>query len=262
VERVNYSLKELCRAAGVTERTIRYYITEGLLPPPSGTGPFSRYGYEHWLRLQFILRLKEEYLPLNEIKNLLVDKSVTELETLAQRSGLFNANPPATGEIKESFLDLLRPKRPTENQLLRQQMTPFSLDTSEEIDESPEEPDEQTLSGGFNPQNQAKSASASGMSIPEQIYPASPPPPIPQSDGLRSGESRVYRSAPEDKKASFLREEAIPATPLLPEEPISQIWERIIVAPGIELHVESNIANQHRPALNLLLREIRRLLGK
>lgn len=92
-----YNLRELSREADVTERTVRYYIKEGLLPPPQGSGPFSRYGYEHWLRLQFIKRLKDEYLPLSEIKNLLDSRSTEELDELARQIGLIPAG--TAGEI-------------------------------------------------------------------------------------------------------------------------------------------------------------------
>ncbi|MCC6705677.1 MAG: MerR family DNA-binding transcriptional regulator, partial [Thermomicrobiales bacterium] len=33
-----YSLQELSDAAGVSPRTVRYYIAEGLLPPPEPAG--------------------------------------------------------------------------------------------------------------------------------------------------------------------------------------------------------------------------------
>ncbi len=38
-----YSLEELTERAGVTVRTVRYYIAEGLLPPPVGGCPRSAY---------------------------------------------------------------------------------------------------------------------------------------------------------------------------------------------------------------------------
>jgi DNA-binding transcriptional MerR regulator len=82
---VSYKLNELCRVAGVTPRTVRFYIKEGLLPPPVGPKSFSRYGYEHWLRLALIRRFKEKYLPLREIKNRLDGKTFEQLEALARQ---------------------------------------------------------------------------------------------------------------------------------------------------------------------------------
>lgn len=61
-------LTDLAEAAGVSVRTVRYYITEGLLPPPLGAGPRAAYTAEHLDRLRLIARLKDAYLPLREIR--------------------------------------------------------------------------------------------------------------------------------------------------------------------------------------------------
>ena len=66
VERL--TLGELTAAADVSVRTVRYYIAEGLLPPPEGSGPGSAYTQGHLDRLRLIQRLKEAYLPLKEIR--------------------------------------------------------------------------------------------------------------------------------------------------------------------------------------------------
>ena len=67
-----YTLRELTDAAGVSARTVRYYITEGLLPPPHGMGPASVYTEEHLERLRQIAALKAAYLPLKEIRRRLL----------------------------------------------------------------------------------------------------------------------------------------------------------------------------------------------
>ena len=41
------TLAELTEAADVSVRTVRYYIAEGLLPPPEGSGPGSAYARGH-----------------------------------------------------------------------------------------------------------------------------------------------------------------------------------------------------------------------
>lgn len=63
-----FGLTELTREAGVSVRTVRYYIAEGLLPPPVGGGPASHYTAAHLDRLRLIARLKAAYLPLKEIR--------------------------------------------------------------------------------------------------------------------------------------------------------------------------------------------------
>ena len=61
-------IAELAQRAGVTPRTIRYYVAEGLLPPPGGRGQRRAYGPEHLERLETIRQLKAAYLPLHEIR--------------------------------------------------------------------------------------------------------------------------------------------------------------------------------------------------
>lgn len=73
MDETSYSLTELADAADVSTRTIRYYISEGLLPPPVGAGHASRYTSEHLSRLRQIAALKAQYLPLKEIRNRLGD---------------------------------------------------------------------------------------------------------------------------------------------------------------------------------------------
>lgn len=63
-----YTIGELAEAAETTPRTIRYYTAEGLLPPPDTRGRYAVYNDEHLQRLRAIARLKEAYLPLQEIK--------------------------------------------------------------------------------------------------------------------------------------------------------------------------------------------------
>ncbi|CAN5407866.1 hypothetical protein BH09CHL1_BH09CHL1_16120 [soil metagenome] len=63
-----YSLQELAENAGVSTRTVRYYITEGLLEPPILAGHRSYYSTAHLNRLTVIGLLKDAFLPLREIR--------------------------------------------------------------------------------------------------------------------------------------------------------------------------------------------------
>ena len=49
-----YSLTQLAKLADVTPRTIRYYISQGLLPSPGQQGPGTQYSDEHLERLRLI----------------------------------------------------------------------------------------------------------------------------------------------------------------------------------------------------------------
>lgn len=63
-----YTLQDLADLAGVTPRTIRFYVAQGVLPSPGRTGPGTTYGPSHLARLRLIRRLQREHLPLAEIR--------------------------------------------------------------------------------------------------------------------------------------------------------------------------------------------------
>jgi DNA-binding transcriptional MerR regulator len=86
------------------ERTIRYYLTEGLLPQPSEkVGLTSVFGYEHLLRLVVIKKLQAENLPISVIKTLTVNKTIDDLESLLDETG------PAPAEQPQVSFSRLRP---------------------------------------------------------------------------------------------------------------------------------------------------------
>ena len=65
---MDLKLNELAEQAGVSPRTVRYYIALGLLPSPGRLGPGTRYGRDHLDRLRLVKRLQEERLSLAEIR--------------------------------------------------------------------------------------------------------------------------------------------------------------------------------------------------
>ena len=77
-----YSITDLARLSGVTPRTVRYYVAQGLLPSPEQAGPSTRYGEGHLARLRLIRRLQREHLPLAEIRARLAPLGDDEVEQL------------------------------------------------------------------------------------------------------------------------------------------------------------------------------------
>jgi DNA-binding transcriptional MerR regulator len=75
-------IKELCDGAGVTPRTVHYYIQQGLLPSSGTTGSGARYSREHLDRLQLIRLLQNEHLPLAEINRRLRKLTGAEVRSL------------------------------------------------------------------------------------------------------------------------------------------------------------------------------------
>lgn len=68
LEQNRYPISELEEQTGVSARTIRYYIGQGLLAPAYGRGPSATYDRGHLLRLLFIQRLKDQRYSLAQIK--------------------------------------------------------------------------------------------------------------------------------------------------------------------------------------------------
>ena len=95
-----YSLPELADLAGVTPRTIRYYLAQGLLPAVGQSGPGAKYDERHLARLRLIRRLQAEHQPLAEIRRRLDGLSDDEIRSLA---GTGEPTPPT-----DSALDYVR----------------------------------------------------------------------------------------------------------------------------------------------------------
>ncbi len=70
---MKYKVSELAEKAGVTKRTIHYYISKGLLLPPEGTGINSLYNDKHLERILLIKKLQAEYMPLNKIREYILE---------------------------------------------------------------------------------------------------------------------------------------------------------------------------------------------
>jgi DNA-binding transcriptional MerR regulator len=95
-----HTLTELADLAGVTPRTVRFYLAQGLLPSTRLAGSSSRYDAGHLARLRLIRRLQGEHLPLAEIRRRLDELGDDEIRDLGAGDA---PTPPA-----DSALDYLR----------------------------------------------------------------------------------------------------------------------------------------------------------
>jgi DNA-binding transcriptional MerR regulator len=92
-------------------RTIRYYISQDLLPKPLGyEGGRARYGTLHLLRLLAVKRMQAEHQSLPRIKTLLSEASIEELRLQLLGGGtsfepstprVTDASPPVTDDTEE-----------------------------------------------------------------------------------------------------------------------------------------------------------------
>ncbi len=86
------TLQEICELVNVSSRTVRYYIQQGLLPPADRAGPGATYGQGHLDRLNLILRLKSQHLPLSEISRRLNGLSDADILSLLKGAVPSEAN--------------------------------------------------------------------------------------------------------------------------------------------------------------------------
>ena len=70
---------QLAALSGVTRRTIRYYVAIGLLPPGREDGVRRLFSQAHLNRLALIRKMKDDFLPLDEIKRRLAGKTDREI---------------------------------------------------------------------------------------------------------------------------------------------------------------------------------------
>ena len=77
---MEYTVSELADKAGVTKRTIHYYISKGLLLPPEGSGVNSLYNDEHLERILLIKKLQAEYMPLNKIREYILENPTEKVK--------------------------------------------------------------------------------------------------------------------------------------------------------------------------------------
>lgn len=77
-----YAIGDLAGLVGSTPRTIRYYVAQGLLPPPVGAGPGAHYTDAHLQRLRLIQRLQRQHQPLSEIRQRLAQLGPREVSAL------------------------------------------------------------------------------------------------------------------------------------------------------------------------------------
>lgn len=76
------TIEDLAQQSGLSLRTLRYYIQEGLLPGPDTAGKYASYSQLHLDHLAMITRLKNLHLPLKEIRHLLSNMSTEDMRRI------------------------------------------------------------------------------------------------------------------------------------------------------------------------------------
>lgn len=233
-----YTISTLADAVGVTPRTIRYYTAEGLLPPPDTRGKYALYSAEHLLRLRLIAYLKDAYLPLGEIRSQLEPLSLQELQKLLDEFET-EAAPQAPGSAADYIGQVLA----------RQATVPQRMAEANEHYQAP------TMAAPAMPATPPAAAPPidTGAALPQ--VPASAVQqadrrvtPAPAQEGLLS------RLLPRRREQMHRSAHAPAAT--------EERWQRITLAPGIELHVREPQSASIRERVERLIAQAHELFSQ
>ena len=92
-----YAIGDLADLGGVSRRTVRYYVQEGLLPTPFGVGRGNHYGPGHLAQLLRVKALQEAGRTLDEIRCTLNGHEGAMVEAL--RAAPSEGRPPLAREV-------------------------------------------------------------------------------------------------------------------------------------------------------------------
>ncbi|MEO8289159.1 MAG: MerR family transcriptional regulator [Chloroflexota bacterium] len=265
------TIQELADRAQVTTRTIRYYVEQGVLPPPERGRP-AEYTEEHIARLALIKRLKEQYLPLEEIRDTLQRLDLGDLESLVEQY-----TPPERTQQLDSASDYITTvlSRGQVREQMKQQSAP--LPTMPPMDAPAVEPEPESESAAIEPPFAPGSAASSGGTLredavdysraayapPPQPAPAAPAAPQPASapqsphEAPQSPASQLWSlvTGKRASKAAAAREERAQMEP-----PV--MWQRVDLGEGIELHYLASSDARFNKRVMRLIESARRILDE
>lgn len=128
------------------ERTIRYYLTEGLVPPADDKqGTASVFGYRHLLQLLVVKKLQSQHLPIRQIRELVDGRTERELERLLGTDGSTAVKNEAMSYLEKLLTRPTLPQSPQPPQAVRQAL---SMDApSSSMQPAPQSPQTSVGSG-------------------------------------------------------------------------------------------------------------------
>ena len=98
------SLNELAKKSGVPERTIRYYISRGLLPGPMRGGRGAEYTEEHLAGIQKVRRLQSGGMTLAEIEYQFAQHAGHRRAAIAPESwSIYRISPDVTVQVRDGL---------------------------------------------------------------------------------------------------------------------------------------------------------------
>ena len=224
-----YGLADLARVTGVTPRTVRYYIAQGLLPGANETGPGATYDERHLARLRLIRRLAAQHLPLAEIRTRLAALKDDEIRELLEAG-----EPAVPATAQTSALEYIRGVLGTSRPEPAERPAPLPR-----------------MSASTPPPAMA------ALRVPLlRRIPGSRPDAVSQSL-VPPASARPVDLSVAEPSAVFTE-----ATTTEPPTPVRSQWDRVALTPDIELHVRRPLSRQDNRRLERLITIARQVLGE
>jgi DNA-binding transcriptional MerR regulator len=251
---------DLAEAAGVSVRTVRYYIAEGILPPPLGAGSRAAYTAEHLDRLRLIARLKDAYLPLREIRRRLrgLDGSAVRA-LLAEVSDGIGPHPE---EAPRPQMDRTE-RSPVRSHLIAEDSAAAYLSRL-----LPPRPGQQPASADVASPARSGRVAPFASSLP-QPAPVGEPPRTPEQESERSESAQSEPGDPNDSaglasltRADLDRGAALAALGALaePDAAPAEPWHRLQIGDDAELLIRAAAYERQREQIDALVAWARRIL--
>ena len=219
-----YSLTELADLGGVTPRTVRYYLAQGLLPSVGSSGPGSKYDQGHLARLRLIRRLQAEHLPLAEIRRRLEALTDDEIVGLAGQ-----AEPPPPSDSALDYLRSVLDGSSAHRRVIEAPAAPVQVPPPR-------------LSPASVPRGH-RTSEVAGMALREAAVEGGGP--LPAAAGVVSRPRRA----------------AVSAVPAAPERAVERSqWERVVITPDVELHIRRPLVRAQSKQVDRLITIARELL--
>jgi DNA-binding transcriptional MerR regulator len=250
-EETHHTIGELADKAGVTPRTIRYYTAEGLLPAPETRGRYALYADEHLRRLQLIARLKEAYLPLEEIKAYMRELTAEQVRQLLAQYD--QAPEPETPTSAADYISQVLnvwsvPPMQVKGSLKPAQKTPDTETAGFRLraPTAPGGPEQERAERAETPAPPPRLGFAEPLAPPAAASQAPPAPPAaaPARGGL------LKRLVPQRRETAAQPEAA------------EETWQRVGLAPGVELHIREPLPADLRERIARLIEQARELFGE
>ena len=225
-----YTLEELAHTAHITPRAVRYYAAKGLLPGPQSRGRYALYGTAHLNRLRLIGQMKQALLPIAAMRDRMLSLTDAQVAALLTRSEW--------------------PARHSHSQT-GDALTDVPPDTVGATLEEQAEAYQYILDALTARPNGEEIPAETAQSVPPSRRALFPRPVAEEEEKRRKGEKEIQETRDERREGE--------QSSIVNRQSSIELWRRILLAPGVELHVRGSETAGTQEKLERLIAEAKTL---